>query len=224
MTCRCGQCAVINAKFGPKVADDDLARYHRLGPDDTTRILLEQVRGRAAGATLLDIGGGIGVIAQELLAAGVRTAMLIEAADAYPAAAQSLAETRGTRDRLRVLTGDFVLVSDRVAPADLVTLDRVVCCYPDAEAMLSRAADRARLLLGLSYPRDRWYVRLWIATQNLIRRLWGQAFRTFVHRPALMARTLERGGLRRVAQAHTLVWQVETWTRQSMSAGGAGAP
>jgi magnesium-protoporphyrin O-methyltransferase len=229
VACHCGRCATINAKFGPSVAEDDLARYHRRGPDDTTRLLLDQVRSRAAGASLLDIGGGIGVIAHELLGTGAAQAIVVEAADAYRVAAESEAERRGTRARLSVLTGDFVDLSDHVAPADVVTLDRVVCCYPDAEALLSRAADRTRAALALSYPRDRWYVRLVIGLQNLMRRLAGQAFRTFVHSPDRMSATLARGGLRCVARQGTMVWQVETWTRRperasepDESTGGSG--
>ena len=52
---------------------------------------------------------------------------------------------------------EFVL-GDFVALADKVTLDRVVCCYPDDKALLEAAAARARRLVAFTYPRNRWYV------------------------------------------------------------------
>jgi len=95
-----------------------------------------------------------------------------------------------------------------------VALDRVVCCYPDAEALLHGAASRARRLLAFSYPRDRWYVRAFIALENFWRRLRGNPFRAFVHRPQRMGAVVEAAGLVRTARRGTLAWVVDVYHRQ----------
>jgi magnesium-protoporphyrin O-methyltransferase len=82
------------------------------------------------------------------------------------------------------IEGDFVDLAPRLPRADVVTLDRVVCCYPAYEPLLTAAMDHASHAVGLSYPRDRWYVRRGMAFENGLRRLRGGAFRTFVHSPA----------------------------------------
>ena len=46
-------------------------------------------------------------------------------------------------------------MSDEIEAADVVTLDRVICCYPDMEALVGRSAERALRLYGLVHPRDR---------------------------------------------------------------------
>ena len=97
--------------------------------------------------------------------------------------------------------------------AEIVTLDRVVCCYPDYSALLRTAAACARGVIALSFPRDRWYVRLVFGVENLMRRATGNAFRTFVHSPAQMAAVLTAAGWRRLGQRTTLVWCVERWGR-----------
>ncbi len=88
----------------------------------------------------------------------------------------------------------------------MVTLDRVVCCDPDAEALLRGAASRTRRLLAFSYPRDRWYMWILTALENFWRRLRGSPLRTFVHPPERMGAVLEAAGLVRVARQGTLVW------------------
>jgi len=106
-----------------------------------------------AGASLLDIGGGVGVMSFELLSRGVREATLVDASPACLDAARSEAERRGVASQLRCVGGDVVGVVGSVAPADVVTMHRVVCWYPEWTSLLARATTLSRDLLALSYPR-----------------------------------------------------------------------
>jgi magnesium-protoporphyrin O-methyltransferase len=213
MAC-CAHCAAADAQFSERTARRDLARYHKRGPDKTTRHLLEAIRSTdLRNGTLLDIGAGIGAIAYELLGSVVARATQVEAASAYLAAARLEAERRGQADRVRLVSGDFVTVAGSFDPADLVTLDRVVCCYPDFGALLSRAAANSRRYVAVSYPRDRWPVRVVIGLENLVRRLTRNAFRTFVHPPKRIQATLAEAGFGRVARRDTFVWRSELYAR-----------
>ncbi len=42
--------------------------------------------------------------------------------------------------------GDFVEVAGSIQPADIVTLDRVICCYPDVERLVGLSSQRATRL------------------------------------------------------------------------------
>jgi magnesium-protoporphyrin O-methyltransferase len=52
-----------------------------------------------------------------------------------------------------------------------VTLDRVICCYPDVQALVGLSAARARHLYGVVYPQDGWFNQLFVASVNLVFRL-----------------------------------------------------
>jgi SAM-dependent methyltransferase len=209
--------AEAERQFGPAIAARDLERYRRKGPDATSRLLLNAVLGQVNGATsLLDIGAGVGVLDFELLANGVSSATLVDASPAYLDAAGREAESRQVADRLRCVVGDFAVLADGIESADVVTMHRVVCCYPDHASLLHSAAAHARRVFALSYPRDRWYIRFWLALKNARRRLFGNPFRTFVHAPVDMETLVTRNGFVRVHRSRTFVWSVDVYARTRM--------
>src|SRR5262249_7074741 len=153
--------------FDPKIAEGDLRRYRRKGPDPSTRLMLEELRRLPLdGVSVLDVGGGIGVLGLELVASGARHVVDVDASAAYLTTAQQQVADGGWEERLGAVSADFAALDEPVEPTDIVTLDRVVCCYPDYERLLERASGCARRALALSYPRDRWYVRAFVAIQN----------------------------------------------------------
>jgi len=215
MTCCTGYCAA-EAQFNRKVAQRDLRRYRRRGADATTRLILAELRRWPLEVwRLLDVGGGIGVISRELADTGVASATIVEASPAYLEVARREVGTRYGPRPTQFILGDFAVIADTLPDADVVTLDRVVCCYPDAEALLRQAAGRARQLLAFTYPRDRWYVRTLIVLENLWLRLTGKKFRAFVHAPERMAAVLEAAGLVRATRRETLVWTLDLYRRGS---------
>jgi magnesium-protoporphyrin O-methyltransferase len=108
-------------------------------------------------------------------------AVAVEASTAYLAAAAEEAGRRHRSGSISFVHGDFVHVAEQLDVADVVTLDRVVCCYMDYTSLLREAARHAKGSLALSYPRDRWFVRLGVRLENALRRLRSNTFRTFVH-------------------------------------------
>lgn len=215
-SCCSGCCTGIARQFDAKTAAGDLRRYRQKGPNPTTRLLREFVAQAGVGDTVLDIGAGIGALSFELLAGGFRSATAVDAAPAYLAAARSEAERRGRSDVFTTLEGDFVDLDRAVPPADVVVMDRVVCCYPAAEPLLDAAFTHGRRLLGMSYPRDRWYVRLVMGIENVTRRLKRNPFQTFVHRAAAMESAAARHGFRQVAKGGFFVWAVVLYERNNL--------
>jgi magnesium-protoporphyrin O-methyltransferase len=211
---RCTQCQGIGDVFDEKYVTKDLADYRLKGPDKTTRMLVDAIKkGGVEGLTLLDIGGGVGVVQHELLAAGVQEAANVEASAAYIAAAKDEAQRRGLAERISHQHGNFVDVAETVAAADIVTLDRVICCYPEMEKLVSLSAARARKLYGLVYPRDTWWVKIGLATGNFFLWLQRSRFRTFVHPTEAVEAIVQKYGLARRYYCHTLIWQVVVYAR-----------
>ena len=210
----CSHCADAEDFFGRRAARRDLRRYRRRGPDPATRRLLamlrrEELRGR----TLLDVGGGIGAIQHELLRAGLSRAVHVDASTAYLRASEAEATRQGHRERVEYHSGDFVRLARELPESDVVTLDRVVCCYPDMPRLVEASASRARHLYGLTYPRWRRGTRAAVAVRNLLFRLRGSAFRVYLHPPEAVAAELRRQGLRCVAEDRTFLWHVALYRR-----------
>jgi magnesium-protoporphyrin O-methyltransferase len=212
--------------FGDKTARRDLDRYRRKGPSKPTRRLLAMLREQGvSGASVLDIGGGVGAIQHELLDSGAAHAVGVDASPAYLRAARQEGERRGHLDRMSTRHGDFVQVAEDVPDADVVTLDRVICCYPDMEALVGASAERARRVYGLVHPRDRWWTRAGVAAGNLALRLARKQFRAYVHPVGAVDAVAGADGLTlRSRESVGAVWQVAVYVRgaSGMSATTSG--
>jgi magnesium-protoporphyrin O-methyltransferase len=210
----CCQCQGIEELFSEKYVTKELARYRAKGPDKTTRMLTEAIKEAGVqGLTLLDIGGGLGPVQHDLLDAGVQSATDVEASTAYITAARTETQRRGYTDRVHYHHGDFVDLSEEISPADIVTLDRVICCYHDMQRLVDLSAARTRKLYGLVYPRDTWWVKIGLALENLFFRIRRSPFRTYAHPTEAVEALVSKNGLNRRSYSQTLVWQVVVYSR-----------
>ena len=160
------------------------------------------------GASVLEVGGGVGEIQIELLKRGAARAVNLELSPAYDAEASLLLQEADLQDRAERRLHDIAVDPQDVEPADVVVLHRVVCCYPDYERLLGAVAAHARRLVVFSYPPRNVMSRAWVAVANLVFRLLRREYRTFVHPPAAMLAVLEERGLRDAFASHSFVWQV----------------
>jgi SAM-dependent methyltransferase len=217
MAC-CSDCvgdAAAERQFGAAVAQRDLDRYRRKGPDASSRLLLDGVKSVAQPTdSVLDLGAGVGVLSFELLAHGLSRATLVDASPAYLSAARTEAERRGADSRVQCVTGDVVHLDGTVDGADVVVMHRVICCYPDWGALLGRATQLSGRVLAVSYPRDLWYVRGFMALENLRRRVFGNPFRTFVHSAVAMENDIVIAGFERISRQQTPIWCIDIYTRR----------
>jgi magnesium-protoporphyrin O-methyltransferase len=169
------------------------------------------------GATVLEIGGGVGALQIELLKRGAERAVNLELSSAYDDEAQRLLREAGLERRSERRLADIAAEPEAVDAADVVVLNRVVCCYPDYERLLGAAAEHARQLVVFSYPPRNLISRLGVAGQNLFFRALGREFRAFAHPPAAMLAVLERRGFRRTFAHRALVWQAAGFERSAVS-------
>ncbi len=201
--------------FDERTAAADLRDLRRRGPSWATRTLIDALSDGLplAGATVVDIGAGVGAVHLGLLERGASTAVDVDGSTAYVAAARGEAERRGLADRVTHVLGDATVVAADLAPADLVALDRVVCCYGDVSRLMAVAASLARRRVGFVYPRDTWWARAGVALANplLFRRSGG--YRMHVHPAAEIGSPLRAAGFRPLAARDGRVWRVETWER-----------
>jgi len=166
------------------------------------------------GMTLLDIGGGIGAIQHELLSDGVRSATSIEASPAYIEAAKEEAERQGHADRVSQHYGNFTDLAPDIGPADIVTLDRVICCFHDMQRLVSLSVTKANQLYGVVYPRDTWWLKVGVACLNLALRVKRDPFRVYVHPTKGVEALMRDSGLEQRFYRKTAIWQVVVYAHR----------
>lgn len=212
MPCNC--CEITDNAFSEAEARAELRSYRRRGPAKQTGLILQAIRSLGLrDADLIDIGGGIGAIHHELLADVVRQATHVDASSAYLKEAREETIRRGHAGRVRFIHADFTDVAAELPRADVVTLDRVVCCYPDFRNLLRAAADHSGQALALTYPRETWYLKIWLRIANLIQRLRHDPFRVFIHPVAEMDALLRENGLVRVSLRRLFTWEIALYQR-----------
>jgi SAM-dependent methyltransferase len=188
-------------------------RYKRKGFEASQKQLmagLEQVGYRDA--TVLDIGCGVGHLHQTLLEQGARSAIGIDLAPKMLAEASDWAKQRGLSERVRYVEGDFMTVDD-IGDADITLLDKVVCCYPDAQGLAGKSLAKTKHIYGLTYPRDRWFIRLGVEVMAWLLWLMRSEFRSYVHDPVQIERWIRDKGFQKRFEAQTAMWLTQVYEK-----------
>ena len=198
--------------YNARKAASELRRYRNKGPIPSTRMLIDALKTEGVeGATVIDIGGGIGAVQHELLAAGAAHVTSVDASDAYIQTAREESERRGLNGRVTYHHGDFLELAETIPPADIVTLDRVINVYPDWKRLIHLSAARARRLYGLVYPRDTLPVRMVVSVMNLL--VWRGPVHASVPSPDVIDRLTSEAGLVRFFSKTIGPWQVAVYRR-----------
>jgi len=210
----CCRARVCEEFFKPKTARRRLKQYRKKGLDVLERQMLANITAdELDGARVLEIGGGIGAIQAELVAAGADNGEIVELVSAYEPYALELAREKGIESRSTFRVADVLEHPESVAPAHIVALNRVVCCSPDGVRLTSEAARHAQSALVLSFPRDRFWVRFFVLMVNGALRLLGRSFRSFVHPKPSLYEAAEREGFRVATAGRCIVWEFATFRR-----------
>jgi magnesium-protoporphyrin O-methyltransferase len=199
--------------FSRRTARRDAERYRRSGLRGTSAELV-RLAGDVCGASVLDVGGGIGAIELELIAAGAARATNVELSAEYEDEAAVLLDEHGVSGRIERRVGDFVVDAPSIEPHDVVVMERVVCCYPDVDALVGAAAAHALRRLLLTYPQERSWIRLGIRFINVFMRVSGSSFRVYVHPVQRMVDAAAVHGLElERRRRHRLLWESASFVR-----------
>jgi magnesium-protoporphyrin O-methyltransferase len=199
----------LNDMFSERIARHDANRYRKRGLPKRARKLVAAVQSVVAlpGKRILEVGVGVGAVTIELLRNGAASAIGVDAVAAQLEQARTLAHEQGVADRLELVLADFTATS-HIGQADVVLLDRVVCCYPEWRALLSAAAARADGALAMTYPRDVWWMRLVWRIGNWWQILSRRDFRLYIHSPRAMHALLRDHGLTTRVAGTYFGWEI----------------
>ena len=198
----------------------DLQRWRQGRLNPATQELIKVILSHGVeGTRVLDVGAGVGAVHVALLESGAAAAVDVDASRQFLETAREEAKRRGLDGRIEYRYGDFVEVGGDLPPADIVTLDSVICCYPYLEPLLDAATRSRPQLVGITYARDVWWMRAYMRLYNLMQALRRNPARYFVHRHAQLQRWMHEAGYRNVHEGGIRPWRVVLYRRSEMAEG-----
>ncbi|MHB8614198.1 MAG: methyltransferase domain-containing protein [Candidatus Dormibacteraceae bacterium] len=199
--------------FSEKNARAEARRYRRKGLDATSRRIGDLLKERGVeGKTLLEVGAA-SERSRSNCSRRVFPAVNVELAPTYEDAASDLLHEVGFADHVERRVMDFADAGTEVETADIVVMNRVICCYPDMPKLASAAAERTREVLVMSFPNRRWWTRLGLTLANFGFRVVGMEFRVFLHPPELIQAAVQQHRFRTMFNERGLLWQVNAFER-----------
>jgi len=185
----------------------------------TAHLLEALVDAGLTGRTVLDVGCGIGDLALTALARGAASAEGVDLSGKAIEQARELAAARGLAGRARFEVGDGS--TSELRSADVVVVNRVVCCYPDADGLLERSLAAAGSVYAFTAPVSKGPVGLFNRAQvlfsNLAYRIQKKkygSFRTFVHDVDRIDERVRAAGFRPVRrERRRVVWDLAVYAR-----------
>lgn len=189
----------------------------------TTPLLSALEDAGLAGRTVLDVGCGVGDLALATLAHGATRAHGVDLGAGAIERARALAVTRGFADRATFAVGDGATAA--LPDADVVVLNRVVCCYPDVGDLLANTLSAAGSVYAFTAPTDRGVAGAWNRVLTWCSNRWYAArrrkfgtFRVFVHPLDRIDDTVRAAGFRPVRrERQRAVWEMAVYTREAPS-------
>ena len=172
-----------------------------------------------SGRTVLDVGCGIGDLAIGAVAAGATSARGFDLSPKAIDRARALARTRGVDDRTTFEVGDGSKLD--LPSADIVAINRVVCCYPDAEGILDRTLAAAGSVFAISAPISSGATGVFNRVHNAI---WNMVYRirekhygglqTFIHDVERIDARIRAAGFRLTHhERRRVVWDLAVYAR-----------
>jgi magnesium-protoporphyrin O-methyltransferase len=211
----CAHCQDSGDIFDDANAKKELRKYRKSGLNKKSgRLLVEGLQSLdVEGASVLDIGGGIGTVPFELFEAGASSATLVEASRPFLEVATDEARRRGLSERMETRFGDVVEMADELHQHDIVTLDRVICCYPDMEALVAASTSLAGRFYGVVYPKNLMVAPLFKAFADGYCRLKQMDFRIHFHEG--VDEEIRSHGFEPFYEVTTWLWRVKLYERMA---------
>jgi SAM-dependent methyltransferase len=171
--------------------------------------------------TVLDVGCGIGDLAIEAVRHGAARAFGVELSAKAVDEARRLAVERGVADRTSFQVGDGSEM--RLPNADVVVLNRVFCCYRDAEALLENSLSAAGSVYAFTTPPSKGLGGAFVKAQSRLWNVWYrlrdrkfQGFRVYVHDVDRIDARVQSAGFRRIRrERRRFVWHLAVYARTS---------
>jgi len=199
-------------------------QYKKHGLEKIQRQLLAGIRPALnEGATLLDIGCGVGALHLALLTEGAVTAVGVEISEGMLEKARRHAAELGVEKRTVYFQGDFVDREKAIDAADITMMDKVICCYPDVGTLVDSSIRKTKHILAITHPQNNFLAAGLFKIHITAARLLRLSFHPFWHDWERVHTTILSRGFELIHADSTPVWQARVYRRVAAGpSGGAG--
>jgi len=210
----CTYCCGADKLFDLRGAQKEMKKYKRKGANKSTKKLLELLFHQNTNEkTLLDIGGGIGAIQWEFLEQGGKNTLDVDASNGYLEVAKSYAKEHNYMEKVRFLSGDLVEKAGEIDAYDFVTLDKVVCCYPDYESLLALALKKCKSTIALTFPMGGPISKFIAQMEEVYYYFKDISFGTYIHSPGDIEKFVHSKGFKTVRKTISFPWHVQIYEK-----------
>jgi len=185
--------------------------FERNKYSSTSKLILQYLaEDKVTGHSVLELGCGVGAVILDLIRKGASSAVGIDISREMISAANALSELRGYSGKAHFIVGDASRLS--LPPSDIVILDRVICCYPDAEGLLANSLASCLATYIISYPRDDglWalVIPIFCFALNMVLKLAGFKPFFFLHNTDKLRDYVKLKGFREVLMRNSGPWSL----------------
>lgn len=200
------------------MAHDRCCKYKSKGLTASSEILLDFLsENKLEGKSVLEIGCGTGFFSLETLRHGASSCFGVDLSAVAIKEANAFTRESGLQDRATFQVADGA--SARVPSSDIVVMDKVLCCYPDASSLLKTSIEASKQALGFVVPRDEGWMKPFMrsgeAVINLVERLRRTGFKFYLHPLEKIDRQLVDAGFQRSKKAQSRVWLIFLYKRNT---------
>jgi magnesium-protoporphyrin O-methyltransferase len=204
-------------EFDKRYAQKELERYHQHGLKNNSKPLFKLIeRLNLQGKSLIDIGGGIGSLSFELIKKGIVKSTLVDISEAHIITCEQESIRMGIQHRIHCLQGDFLEKMIEIPAADLVVLDKVICCYAQYEHLIRNSVNKSKKWYAFSLPKDVWWVHVSQGLEKLWNRLKGKSFPTFIHPVKDIVGIMASSGFQKIAQSDYKEWTMMVFEKNGV--------
>jgi len=199
--------------FDLKRANKEMTQYLKTGPKKSTKYLLKPLQEWIqVEDSLLDIGSGVGALIWELLENGIDHVHYIEISDAYSKVFKEQVASKALEKQVNILTGDFTEHHPSLPQVDVVTMDKVICCYQDYRPLVKLSLQKARKVYAYTILRDIWWVKAVNKVESLIKSFTNY-LRTHIHPTAEIEEMVVSQGFKKIYQKSHREWLTVIYTK-----------
>ena len=208
-------CCGAEKIFDYKNAQKELKKYLKKGPGKSTKRLINSLSNYdKSNKSLLDVGSGVGSIMWDFLENGGSNTTDVDASTAYLETAKKYAQQQNWEDRVTFQQGDLTDTINNGQVFDFVTMDKVICCYPDYQLLLQKAMKQCKDVLAITFPIGGPLAHFFNSFTHLYLIIQKNPFRTYIHPFKEIEKLIVENGFEIKSKQISFPWRIWVFERQ----------
>ena len=201
-------------KLFSKMAKKYTKRFKKRGLESSQQNLLDGLnQANYSGDKILEIGCGVGFFHQLLIKGGAISATGFDLSDTMIEEAKKLADENNLAEQTNYQVANFAEVYKDVAMHDLTILDKVICCYPQSEDLVTKSVQKTNKTYAVIYPRLTLFNKIGFQLLTLAMIIIRSDFRPFLYSPNDIESWITRNGFEKSTESNNFIWLSQVYTR-----------